>query len=545
MDRRFLALWLPCLQLDRHARDEAAAAGAWPTSDAAQMPRVVAVRQGGALRLTAVDARASAAGLFPGLSLADARARLPNIRIVADDPAADGRFLEKLARWAERYTPDVALDPPDGLLLDITGAAHLHGGEAGLRRDALARLERGRVTARAAIADTAAAAWALARFGRPAAAGHPDAPHAGESDAMILGGDDAERVLDTLPCAALRLDAAVLDQLERLGLRRIGDLRRMPRRGLVARFGEAIAQRLDALSGQRDVPISPLSPACDWAVRRAFPDPISTPEDIARLADGMLVALCSRLAAAERGARAIELRCRCLDGRIERCGIATAAPVATPARLMKLLSERLGHLRPGLGIESAELIATRVEALAPSQRSLGAGLGTADRAPDLAPLVDALSNRLGAQAVGRLVPVARHVPEAAQHLLPALAPIDAGIADEAASWRTPWADAAARPLRLLEMPVPLDVTAEVPDGPPLQFRLHGRLHRVRAADGPERIAPEWWHGQDGRDRPQDWLRDYYRVEDRDGGRFWVFRRLAQGGAQRGATRDWFLHGVFA
>jgi protein ImuB len=539
MDRRFLALWLPSLQLDRHARDEAATAGAWPASGDIGAPRVVAVRQGGALRLTAVDDRARAAGLCPGLSLADARARLPDIRVVADDPAADARFLEKLARWAERYTPDVALDPPDGLLLDITGAAHLHGDEHGLRRDALARLERGRIVTRAAVAGTAAAAWALARFGPPSHMG------SGESGAAILRDGDRERVLDALPCAALRLDAATLDQLDRLGLRRIGDLRRMPRRGLVARFGDALAQRLDAVSGQRDVPLSPLPPACDWAVRRAFPEPISTPEDIARLADDMIAALCRRLAAAERGARAIEFRCRCLDGRIERCGVATAAPVATPARIMKILAERLGHLRPGLGIESAEMIATRVEALAPSQRGLGAGMGAADRDADLAPLVDAVSNRLGAQAVGRLVPVARHAPEVAQRLFPALAPIGGGIAEAPASWRSPWTDGATRPLRLLEAPVPLDVTAEIPDGPPLQFRLRGRLHRVRAADGPERIAPEWWNDQDGRDQPQDWLRDYYRVEDRDGRRFWVFRRLAQDGAQRGATRGWFLHGVFA
>ncbi len=540
MDRRFLALWLPSLQLDRHARDEAAAAGAWPASGDAEAPRVVAVRQGGALRLTAVDDRARAAGLCPGLSLADARARLPGIRIVADDPAADGRFLEKLARWAERYTPDVALDPPDGLLLDITGAAHLHGDENGLRRDALARLERGRIAARAAVAGTAAAAWALARFGPPSRG------RAGESSATILSAGDAERVLDALPCAALRLDAATLDQLDRLGLRRIGDLRRMPRRGLMARFGDALAQRLDGLFGQRDVPISPLPPACDWAVRRAFPEPISTPEDIARLADDMIAALCRRLAAAERGARAIEFRCRHLDGRIESCGVATAAPVATPARLMKLLAERLGHLRPGLGIESAEMIATRVEALAPSQTRLGAGLGGEERDTDLAPLVDALSNRLGPQAVGRLVPVARHTPEAAQRLFPALSPVAGTIAEAPASWRSPWTDGAARPLRLLETPVPLDVTAEIPDGPPLQFRLHGRLHRVRTADGPERIAPEWWHdAQDGRDHPRDWLRDYYRVEDRDGRRFWVFRRLVQDGPARGATRGWFLHGFFA
>ena len=421
-------------------------------------------------------------------------------------------------------------------MLDITGAAHLHGDEPGLRRDLLARLERSRVTGRAAIAGTAAAAWALSRF-------------APASCAIVASGEEP-RVLDPLPPAALRLDPGSLAQLEKLGVRSIGALRRLPRTGLAARFGDAINQRLDAAFGRRAAPLSPRPQAADWSVRRAFAEPISTPEDIARLADDMIAALCRRLAAADKGARALDLRCRRIDGQIESCAVATAAPVADPVRLARLFAEKLRHLRPGLGLESAELTATRVEDLAPSQANLGTGLGGAAEdggARDLAPLVDTLANRLGAAAVSRLVPVARHPPEATQAILPGLGAPIPGLADAPAAWRSPWTDAAARPPRLLETPVPIEVTAAVPDGPPLQFRHRGRLHRVRRADGPERIAPEWWHAPppDGEERACHWLRDYYRIEDSEGRRFWVFRRVARGAGSAGVSLGWFLHGVFA
>jgi protein ImuB len=526
MERRFLALWLPLLAFDRYARDESAAAG----------PRAVVVRDGGTLRLRAVDTRARALGLGPGLGLADARARVPGLVALPDDPAADRAFLDRLARWTERYTPDVAIDGADGLLLDITGAAHLHGGEPGLRQDLLARLERSRVAGRAAIAGTAAAAWALSRF----------APAAG---AIVASGGEA-RALDPLPPAALRLDPEPLGQLARLGIRSIGALRRLPRHGLAARFGDGVNQRLDAAFGHRPEPISPQPPAPDWTVRRAFAEPISTPEDIARLAADMIGALCRRLQAADKGARALDLRCRRIDGQIEACAIATAAPVAEPGRLVRLFAEKLRHLRPGLGLESATLAAMRVEDLAPAQASLGADPGSEpdEEGRALAPLVDTLANRLGAAAVGRLVPVARHPPEAAQATRAASGAPGPGLAEMPAAWRSPWTQAAARPLRLLETPAPIEVTAAVPDGPPLQFRHRGRLHRVRRADGPERIAPEWWRApaDDGDDRPRAWLRDYYRIEDSEGRRFWVFRRVAQGeDAVAGASLGWFLHGIFA
>lgn len=460
---------------------------------------------------------------------------MPGLAALPDDPAADRNFLEKLARWAERYTPDVAVDGADGLVLDITGAAHLHGGEHGLRGDLLMRLDRARIAARAAVAGTAAAAWALARFG-PAAAG-TDVP-----EAVVASGGEAHAI-DGLPPAALRLDPATLGQLDRLGIRTIGALRRLPRQGLAARFGDAIRRRLDAALGHRAEPISPMPPAADWCVRRAFPEAISTPEGIALFTSDMIAALCRRLQAADKGARALELRCRRIDGQIEGCAVATAAPVAAPERLVRLFAEKLRHLRPGLGLESAELSATRVEPLAAVQRGLAGDIGPRTDDGDLAPLVDTLANRLGDGAVGRLVPVARHPPEEAQAVLAGLDPRAAAPVAPPAAWRNPWTDAAARPLHLLETPLPIEVTAALPDGPPLQFRHRGRLHRVLRADGPERIAPEWWRmpASSTARRPQDWLRDYYRIEDSEGRRFWVFRRVAQPDDGRG----WFLHGIFA
>ena len=534
--RRILCLWFPFLPLDRLARDEGAADAA-----AARGPRVVFAHEGRTARLVAVDGRAQAAGLSPGMTLADARAIEPALDAVARDSEADRRFLLRIARWAGSRAPHVALDGEDGLLLDVTGVAHLFGGEEGLRGSTMRSLARAGVAARAAIAPGAAAARAMCRFHAAAARAHGMA-------AIVAAGAEAE-ALAGLPPVALGLTAATTGLLDRLGIARIGDLARLPRDGLAARFGDEILARLDAALDRRPEPISPLEPEPDWRARRAFAEPISTPEDLARLAAELAQALCHRLSRAGRGARRFELRCQRIDGRVEACAVALAVPAHDGARVARLLAARVERIDPGLGVEGGELVATGVEALRPGQRLLAGTGGDAARVrEDLAPLVDALANRLGGGAVARLAFVDRHPPEAAQRVAPALgapggAAATAMSAPGTQAWRSPWTDAATRPPLLLESPEAVEATSVLPDGPPLQFRWRGRLRRARHADGPERIAPEWWRAETRGHAAR--ARDYYRVEDEDGTRLWMFRDAGDGaGGDDGAGR-WFVHGIFA
>jgi len=529
--RRILCLWFPFLPLDRLARDERTADAA-----TARGPRVVFAHEGRTARLVAVDGRAQAAGLAPGMTLADARAIEPALEAIEQDRAADRRLLLRIARWAESRAPHVALDGEDGLLLDVTGATHLFGGEESLRGGTMRALARAGVVARAAIAPGGAAARAMCRFHAAAAREHGIA-------AIIETGAEAE-ALAVLPPAALGLPPATTGMLDRLGIARIGDLAGLPREGLAARFGEELLARLDAALDRRPEPISPLEPAPDWRARRAFAEPVSTPEDLARLASELARSLCLRLARAGRGARRFELRCRRIDGGLEACAVALAVPSSDQGRVAKLLAARVERIDPGLGIEGAELAATGVEALRPGQRVLaGTGDDAAHAREDLAPLVDALANRLGGGAVARLALADRHLPEAAQIVTPPLGAPGHGAAPFAPAWRSAWTDATTRPPLLLEAPEAVEATSVLPDGPPLQFRWRGRLRRARRADGPERIAPEWWRANARGHAAR--ARDYYRVEDEDGTRLWMFRDAGDGaGGDDGAGR-WFVHGIFA
>lgn len=543
---RLLSVWLPYLATDRVRR---AARRLESRADGRAAPLVVFAEERGALRLTAADRRAEALGIVPGLSLADARARLPELDAFHADRVADMRLVERLTRWSTRYTPHAAIDGADGMMLDITGAAHLLGGEAALRRDLLARLARFGITATAAIAATPGAAWAIARYA------------AQDPESAIIGSDpDATRAaLARLPVAGLRLAPATIDKLARLGVRRIGELATLPRHGLAARFADEINDRLDQALGRRAEPISPLRPAEAWTATFGFAEPIATAEAITHVLDRLLEQLCERLALAEFGARRLEFDCRRVDGTMTGCAIATSTPTRDKQRLARLFAEKIATIAPGFGIESATLSASVVEAQAPTQialtprsRALHDGFGLPE-AIDLAPFVDRLVNRLGPDSVTRLELTPRHAPERAQRVVPATAP-QAAPAEPAAAWRNPWTLAPTRPLRLLPTPEAVEVMAAIPDGPPLAFRWRRILHRVRRAEGPERLGAEWWlvyeHRRDdaavrARDgaAPVAETRDYYRVENEEGRRFWLFRL---GLWERAASAPrWFLHGVFA
>lgn len=514
---------------------------------------MLAAPEGGAIRLAAVTLNARKAGLFPGQTLADARALTPELAVHDHDPGGDAAALDGVAGWCGRYTPWAAtsgLEPGGaaGLWLDVTGCAHLFGGEAAMLDDLTGRLSRVGYTARAGLANTTGAAWAAARFGAPAKAA-----------TVIMAPGEHKTRLAPLPITALRLPAKTLDGLERLGLRSIADLAALPRAGLARRFGELPARRLDQAFGQLDEPISPQAPTPVWRLRTAFPEALGREEDIAAATRNLLEALCNRLARAERGARRLELCLYRVAGRVDTIDAGTSRASRDPDHLMRLLREQLDRLPqpPSRApdalsaaaeamVETLTLAATGTESLQMSQTGLA---GTRDSDPAaLERLVDRLSGRLGPENVRRFAARDSHLPERVQASTPALtgrAP-SPGPAD---IWEPPQ----PRPPRLLPRPELVEAVAPVPDDPPVMFRWRGRQHRITRAEGPERIAPEWWRAPNaagGNTVLDADTRDYYRVEDSEGRRFWLYRSglYPDGLYDRDRAPDdlpqWYLHGFF-
>ncbi len=495
-----------------------------------------------ALRVTAVDVNAERRGIRLGTSLADARGAVPDLFVVEADEAADRALLEKLADWADRYTPLVAFDSPDGLFLDISGCAHLfarggsHGnedGEAGLLADCLNRLARQGFAARAAIASTAGVASALARYG---------------ASGRVPAGAEAEAIAD-LPVAALRIGAETEALLDRLGLKQIGQLIGKPRAPLAARFGIGLVTRLDQALGHLDEVLSPRRPAPRLSAERRFAEPVvdeaSLLETVASLASTLSPAL-------ERhglGARVLEVAFFRTDGAVSRASVGTAAPLREAKDVAALFSERLAALGSdwdaGFGFDMVRLAVIHAEPLDAAQIDLS---GAENESAGLERLYDRLGARLGPARITRFEPVDTHIPERAVRASPlaqstALAASHSrGRSNGAAlAWDMPEEGEVPpdRPLRLFQQPEPVEVLAGVPDGPPIRFRWRRVVHEVLRAEGPERIAPEWWRVEDnGR-----LTRDYFRVEDRSGRRYWLFREGLYG--RETASPLWYVHGLFA
>jgi protein ImuB len=499
--RRFLALHLPCLATDRLRRTAPDLPDGRPLATWAPV--------GNRRLLAAVDHAAMAASLRPGQALADAQAIAPDLVLRPADPEGDAAALHALALWARRYTPLTAADPPDGLLLDITGCAHLLGGEAALLRDALVRLRRAGIAARGAVAGAAATSAALAR--------------AREDNPVVASGREAA-VAAPLPLGpALRLAPAMLEDLARLGLRRVRDLLDLPRAPLARRFGPDLLDRLDTVCGRRRTAIRPAVPPPDLAVVQELPEPIITRDGIDAVLDLLLAALGTRLREAGLGARRVVLLAWRVDGAVQEVAIGTGLPAREPAHLRRLFAERLERLEPGLGFERMALEARTTEPMAAgAQASLGIiGRQDAAVAVALAQLLDRLAQRL---PVHRVAPVASHWPE---HAVAALGP-HAAVPATPPGW--PMAGQ-AQPVLLLRRPEPLEVVALLPDGPPSLLRRQGVAHRLHRAAGPLRLEPEWW-----RDRPQLLRRDCYEVELATGARLWICRSGPPEAAR------WRLHG---
>jgi len=532
-------LWLPRWPIDRlhlsHRRNSGA--------PAEEIPFATVVDAAGRRLLAAVNPAATAAGLAPGMPLADALSFLPGLATAAAEPAEDAAALRRLAEWCGRYSPWTAPDGTDGVRIEITGSAHLWGGERALAADLRARLDRLRITARIAIADTLGAAWAMARFAEA------------ERDPFILPPENFRAALAPLPMEALRLDPATAQGLRRVGLKRVGDLYPMPRDALARRFGESVVQRLDQALDDRPEPLSPLGEAPTRRVRLSFAEPIADPADLLRAAERLVADLVPRLAREGIGARRLDLAFHRVDGRVERIRLGTARPSRDPRHLAALFKERLDTIDPGLGIEDVILAAFVVEPL-PAEQIAFAGYpagphptpgtpalaGGRPGAPpqagegmegDVAPLLDRLGNRLGLAALSRLEPRESHIPERASVRMPV-----GSVHSRAPVAQAP--DKPPRPIRLFEPPEPVEAFWLLPDDPPFHFTWRQRRHRVTRADGPERIAKEWWRPEGS--GAADAFRDYYRVEDEEGRRFWLFRAGFHGADHK---PRWFVHGVFS
>ncbi len=488
----------------------------------------------------ALEARARAAGLEAGMTLAQARAMVPELEVLPHEPAADARLLEAMADWADRYTPLVGRHPPDGLLLDITGAAHLVGGEAALRADVLARLDRQGIAASAAIAPTPGAAWALARYGGEMAIVPPSASQA-----------DLDAILAPLPVSSLRLASDLVAALRRVGLKRIGDLTGRPRPALAARFGVTLIVRLDQARGIDTEAISPRQPVAPAQVEQGWAEPILTVAAVLEACKGLAGHLSALLTERGQGATALQLALYRVDGLVKRIDLGLASPCRDAGVMAGLLALRLGALDdpldPGFGYDFVRLAATGVAARGQESQhfaGLGIAAGPAELAHDRARLIDRLTARFGSRNIAVNLLAATHIPEHA-----------AGLGPVAQRRPEPMRGAPAvsdrgadRPLRLFDPPEPVEVMAEVPDGPPLKLRWRRRALRIVAVEGPERIAPEWWTPVALTASAQpDRTRDYWRVEDASGRRLWLYREGLYGarGDGPGTSPRWYVHGLFA
>lgn len=459
--------------------------------------------------LAAVDAAAAALGLRPGQPVAQAQASVPGLVVADAAPEADAQALADLAGWCLRYAPVVQPDPPDGIFIDITGAAHLMGGEAALLDDLVLRLAQAGLAVQGGLADTAGAAWAAARFGL----------------AIIPPGNHVA-ALAGLPIGALRLMPDTCAQLQRLGIARIGQLTQLPRAQLTLRFGPELVTRCDRAFGHVAEPLTALVAPETAHARRAFPEPLGHIDGLGAAVTLLAQELCRVLDRRQQGLRQLDAVFRRVDGRPLGLRIGTARASRDPHHCARLVLDRLAEIDPGFGIDEVMLIASRTESLQAQQVSdLRLDAEEVDETA-LGQLIDKLGIRLGVQHVFRVAPVESEYPERSVRRVAALAPASGGL----------WPDRLPRPSRLIDPPEAIQAVALAPDNPPAYFIWRRRRILVRHADGPERIRGEWWVS----DAEIHTIRDYYRIEDRAGRRFWLFRD-----APMGAGGAWWLHGFFS
>jgi len=524
--KRVVSAWLPDWPVTVWMRPTASSAPQRPPPpDGAPFALIEKGVHG--LTLHGLNAPARTAGLWRGQAHADACAMLPHLVSAPAEQDRDLAALKRLALWAERFSPSVAIDTLmpgyEGLFLDMTGGAHLFGGEAAMLADLRGRLARAGIPAQVAMADTPAAAWALARFSDRAE--------------TIAPAGAMREALARLPVEGLRLEAKALSLLKKFGLKSIGDLYGLPRAGLARRFrgeiGFRVVERLDQALGFSAEPLESERPAPSYRVWTPFAEPVIDMAGVGVHLPGLAEALCGQLSRDGRGARRLRLTGFRVDGRVTLIETGLSAPAATPAHLIRLLREKgLERLDLGFGIDALMLSAERAETLEARQVEMDEA---ADAAPPqaLAALIDRLQARLGEPAVRRPHFQESWVPERSEAWAPA------GPEPPAPPERD---DARPRPILLFEAPEPVQTLAELPDGVPARFIWRRASRRVVKAEGPERLGAEWWAAPSS--KPQR-TRDYYRVEDENGRRYWLYREGLYSREDADRAPSWWIAGVFA
>ncbi len=498
MHRRYLSIWFRHFATDRVARLR---------PELKDKPFLLYAPERGRMVVKASGKTLSREGIVPGMVVADVRAILPSVEVLPDDPAAENKLLKDLAEYCFRYTPTVATDSPDGLMLDISGCAHLWGGELPYLKTITTRFHKGGYDIRAAIAGTIGTAWAVARYGNNKPIVEPGA----QTEALF-----------PLPPAALRLNSTTLQRMEKLGFREIGQLIRIPQSNLRRRFGDGLLTRLGQALGTEHETLQPIRPTPVYQERLPCLEPIRTAKGIEIALKRLLETLCEQFFREGKGMRTGVLTGYRIDGEIEQISIGTSRASRNAAHLFKLFELKIPEIEPALGIELFVLEATLVEDVSETQEALWNTGGNNPKA--VAELLDNIAGKVGMQAIHRYLPQEHYWPE---HSVKEINSLEEQPETE---WRTD----RPRPLHLLPEPEPVEVMVALPDYPPLHFRHRGNIVRIARADGPERIEQEWWL----RTGPP---RDYYRVEDENGARYWLFRLGLYGNEKP----QWFLHGFFA
>ena len=506
--RRIISLWLPHWPTDRLRRHGL-------RHLPASRPLVTRVHDGRRYMIAAVDRAAMAAGISPGAPLAHAQALVPDLAVAPADRDGDAQALSRLAEWCLWCAPLTSATDPDGIWIDATGCAHLHGGETSMLTTLLERLSGMGLTVRGAMADTPGCAWALA--------------HAGGQAAEVIPEHGQAAALDPLPVAALRLDAVIVKGLLQLGLEHIGLLRTAPRAPLVRRFGPDLMRRLDQALGLLPEPVRPVLPRDAVQDRRSFLEPVSTADAIATVIGVLVETVCMELVKRGEGARQADLLCERVDGSVQAVRIGTASPVCDPDHMGRLLRARIETIEPGFGIEAMQLIVRQSERRAARQVT---GM-PADMSPQEtgdAELLDRLGNRAALDGVPvRMARAESHMPERRQVMMPATPSM------KSTDWSCQW----PRPARLFDPPEPLVMIRQDAAGVPLQVVWRGHAYGIVACDGPERVHGEWWHDASEYGR----IRNYWIAAEKGGLQFWLFQSVRCAGTPDAAS-PWFLHGLF-
>ncbi|MEO6668070.1 MAG: DNA polymerase Y family protein [Ferruginibacter sp.] len=500
MQKRFVSIWLPNLRTDWFNRRQ---------PGLKDIPFSLASADHGRMMISAPNQLAQNEGVHIGLTVADARAILPSLVVMDDQPEIVNKVLKGLAEYCIRFTPVAAIDLDDGLMLEATGCAHLWGGEKQYLTEIYTRFKRFGYDIRISIADTIGTAWAVARFGQ---------------QSRIISSSQHIEALLKLPAASLRLEEGIVARLEKLGLRKLRQFVNMPRPALRRRFGQQLLDRIDEATGSREEFLLPVHPIEAYHERLPCLEPIATATGIEIALKRLLEAICQRLQHEQKGLRIAEFKGYRLDGKMLKIEIGTNRPSSNSKHLFKLFEIKIDSLEPALGIELFTMDALKVEDLATSQESLWKVKDGLEN-NDLAELLDRIAGKFGSNIIHRYVPAEHYWPE--RSFKPAN--------DINEKMETVWHVYNPRPVQLLGKPEPVEVTAPIPDYPPMMFRYKGKLHKILKADGPERIEQEWWLQQGEH-------RDYYSVEDEEGFRYWIFR---SGHYDAEKTYQWFIHGFFA